>query len=324
MELIQVKDLKTYFPVRVGITDALKGKKLFVKAVDGVSFSIYKGEVFGLIGESGCGKTTIGRSVLRLIEPTGGKVLFNGINILKLGKEEMRKIRKKMQIIFQDPYSSLNPRMKIGESIAHPLIIHGMEKKEARKKALQMLKRVGLIPEKEFYERYPHQLSGGQRQRVAIARAMVLNPEFVVADEAVTMIDVSMRASILELLDNFRKEYDLSILFITHDIAVARLIADRAAVMYLGKIVELSETKELINNPLHPYSKALINAAPSIFRKKKLEVKLKGEVPNAVNPPEGCRLSTRCPFASNVCREKEPELVEVEKGHFVACHKVKN
>ncbi len=320
MELVQVRNLKTYFPVRIGIIDALKRKKLFVRAVDGVSFSIKRGEVFGLIGESGCGKTTLSRSVLRLIEPTEGEVIFNGINILKLNDEEMRKIRKSMQIIFQDPYSSLNPKMKIGEIIAHPLIIHGMDKKEAKEQVLQMLGKVGLTPEKEFYERYPHQLSGGQRQRVAIARAMVLNPEFVVADEAVSMIDVSMRASIIELLEEFRRMYNLSMLFVTHDIAIARLITNRTAVMYLGKIVELSETKTLIDNPLHPYSRALINAAPTISRKKDFKVKIKGEVPNAINPPEGCRLSNRCPFASEICKKEEPELVEVEKGHFVACH----
>ncbi len=321
-EMLEVRNLKTYFPVRVGILDSLRGKKYFVKAVDGISFSIDRGEIFGLIGESGCGKTTAGRSVLRLVEPTGGEVIFDGVDVLKLGKEELRRIRRRMQIIFQDPYASLSPRMKIGEAIAHPLIIHGIaDRREAREIALRMLKRVGLTPEEEYYDRYPNQLSGGQRQRVAIARAMALKPDFVVADEAVSMIDVSMRASILELLEEFRRDYRLSMLFITHDIAVARLIADRTAVMYLGKIVELGKTRRLIDNPIHPYTKALVNAAPSITRRERREkVKLRGEVPNAVNPPKGCRLSNRCPFATDICRAKEPELREVESGHFVACH----
>ncbi len=323
--MLEVRDLKTYFPVKMGLLDTLRGKKRFVRAVDGISFSIDRGEIFGLIGESGCGKTTAGRSVLRLVEPTGGKVIFDGTDILKLGKEELRKIRRRMQIVFQDPYASLSPRMKIGDAVAHPLIIHGIaDKEEAREVALRMLRRVGLTPEEEYYDRYPSQLSGGQRQRVAIARAMSLRPDFVVADEAVSMIDVSMRASILDLLEEFRREYRLSMLFITHDIAVARLIADRMAVMYLGKIVELGKTRELIDNPVHPYTKALVNAAPSIVREKRDEkrdgIRLTGEVPNAVNPPDGCRLSNRCPFARDVCRSKEPELKEVERGHFVACH----
>ena len=321
--LLKVENLKKYFPVRRSLIESLKKvPPKYVKAVDGISFEIARGEVLALIGESGCGKTTAGRTVLRLIEPTDGRIIFDGKDITKLSQEELRPFRRRMQIIFQDPYSSLSPRMKIGDAIAHPLLVHGLaEKEEAKEMALKMLKRVGLTPEEEFYERYPHHLSGGQRQRVVIARAMILKPEFVVADEAVSMIDVSMRASILELLESFREEYNLSQLFITHDIAVGKLIADRIAVMYLGKIVEIGPTEEVLKNPAHPYTRALIDAVPSIARRKKSrKFRVKGEVPNAVDVPSGCRFHPRCPFATEECRTKEPELVEVSHNHFVACH----
>ncbi|CAD5244753.1 ABC transporter ATP-binding protein [Thermococcus camini] len=321
--LLRVENLKKYFPIKRNILETLrKAPVRYVKAVDGISFEIARGEVLALIGESGCGKTTAGRTVLRLIEPTDGRIIFDGTDITKLSREEMRPFRRRMQIIFQDPYASLSPRMKIGDAIAHPLLVHGLaEKEEAREFALKMLKRVGLTPEDEFYDRYPHHLSGGQRQRVVIARAMILKPEFVVADEAVSMIDVSMRASILELLESFRKEYNLSQLFITHDIAVGKLIADRIAVMYLGKIVEIGPTDEVLKNPAHPYTMALIQAVPSIARRKKeKKLKITGEVPNAANPPRGCRFHPRCPFASETCIAHEPELVEISHNHFVACH----
>ncbi|ASA77930.1 ABC transporter ATP-binding protein [Thermococcus sp. 5-4] len=321
--LLRVENLKKYFPIRRNILEVLrKEPPRYVKAVDGISFEIDRGEVLALIGESGCGKTTAGRTVLRLIEPTDGKIIFDGTDITELSREEMRPFRRRMQIIFQDPYASLSPRMKIGDAIAHPLLVHGIaEKEEAKEIALRMLKRVGLTPEDEFYDRYPHHLSGGQRQRVVIARAMVLKPEFVVADEAVSMIDVSMRASILELLESFREEYNLSQLFITHDIAVGKLIADRIAVMYLGKIVEIGPTDEVLKNPAHPYTMALIQAVPSIARRKKeKKLKITGEVPNAANPPKGCRFHPRCPFSSEVCIAHEPELVEIGHNHFVACH----
>ncbi|ASJ05014.1 ABC transporter ATP-binding protein [Thermococcus barossii] len=321
--LLRVENLKKYFPVKRNILEVLrKEPPRYVKAVDGISFEIARGEVLALIGESGCGKTTAGRTVLRLIEPTDGRIIFDGTDITELSREEMRPFRRRMQIIFQDPYASLSPRMKIGDAIAHPLLVHGIaEKEEAREMALRMLKRVGLTPEEEFYDRYPHHLSGGQRQRVVIARAMILKPEFVVADEAVSMIDVSMRASILELLESFREEYNLSQLFITHDIAVGKLIADRIAVMYLGKIVEIGPTEEVLKNPAHPYTMALIQAVPSIARRKKeKKLKITGEVPNAANPPRGCRFHPRCPFSSEVCIAHEPELVEVSHNHFVACH----
>ncbi len=321
--LLKVENLKKYFPVRRSIMESLrKVPPRYVKAVDGISFEISRGEVLALIGESGCGKTTAGRTVLRLIEPTDGRIIFDGTDITGLTQEELRPFRRRMQIIFQDPYSSLSPRMKIGDAIAHPLLVHGLaDKEEAKEMALKMLRRVGLTPEEEFYDRYPHHLSGGQRQRVVIARAMILKPEFVVADEAVSMIDVSMRASILELLESFRREYNLSQLFITHDIAVGKLIADRIAVMYLGKIVEIGPTEEVLRNPAHPYTMALIQAVPSIVARRKGEkLRITGEVPNAANPPSGCRFHPRCPFADEKCSSEEPRLFEVGHNHFVACH----
>ncbi len=321
---LEVRNLKKYFPVKRSFLEIIKKEKeRAVRAVDGISFGVKKGETLSLIGESGCGKTTAGRTILRLIEPTGGKIIFNGKDITNIPQDELRPYRRKMQIIFQDPYASLSPRMKIGHAIMHPLLIHNIaDKEEAKEIVLKMLRRVGLTPEEEFFERYPHHLSGGQRQRVVIARAMILKPEFIIADEAVSMIDASMRASILELLESFKKEYKLTMLFITHDIAVAKLISDRIAVMYLGKIVEIGKTEDILKNPKHPYTLALIQAVPSAIKRKRREEKMniKGEVPNAVNPPSGCRFHPRCPFADDLCKEREPELIKVGEEHYVACH----
>lgn len=323
MQLLKVEGLKKYFPLKKGLFESFTFKgDGFVKAVDGVSFGIKKGETLSLIGESGCGKTTTGRAILRLIEPTSGRVIFNGTDITKLNGKKLREMRRRMQMIFQDPYASLSPRMKIGEAIIHPLLIHKLvRKREAKGLALKMLRRVGLTPESEFYGRYPHELSGGQRQRVAIARAMILKPDFLVADEAVSMIDVSLRASILDLLKSFRDEYNLTMLFITHDIAVGRLISDRIAVMYLGKIVEMGPTEEVLKNPAHPYTLALINAVPSIIKRERRRLNISGEVPNPINPPSGCRFHPRCPYRIDICSSKEPELVELEPDHYVACHR---
>ena len=323
MPLLEVVDLKKYFPVEGGVIDRLLGRvKGYVKAVDGVSFTVDRGETLALIGESGCGKTTTGKLVLRLLEPTSGKVIFDGVDITRLKGEDLRRLRRRMQMIFQDPFANLDPRMPVGDQIAEPLVEHGiMEWEEAREEAYKMLERVGLTPVEDFYDRLPLNLSGGQRQRVVIARAMALKPDFVVADEAVSMIDVSMRASIVKLLLRFKEEFNQAMIFITHDISVGRLVADRIAVMYLGKIVEIGGTEQVINNPAHPYTQALLAAVPTIEEKKlKMKLEIKGEVADPKNVPPGCRFHPRCPLATDICMKKEPEMIEVENGHFVACH----
>jgi len=323
MVLLSVSNLKKYFPLQKSfIEQIISRRKQYVKAVDGISFIIREGEVFSLVGESGCGKTTTGRLIVRLETPDSGKIVFDGKDITFAKEKELRPLRRKMQIIFQDPYASLNPRMTIGNAIAEPLIIHGIaDKKEAKEEALEMLKSVGLTPPELFYKAYPHQLSGGQRQRVVIARAMILKPKFIVADEPVSMIDVSLRASILKLLMKFKKDFNLTMLFITHDLAVARLISDIVAVMYLGKIVEIAPVNELVENPLHPYTKALLSSVPTIMPQMKREkIILKGDVPNPINPPPGCKLHPRCPLAFERCSREEPKLKYVGNNHYVACH----
>ncbi|RKX42180.1 MAG: oligopeptide ABC transporter ATP-binding protein [Thermotogae bacterium] len=322
--LLKVNDLRKHFPIRRSFTEVItRRKQRFVKAVDGISFEIKKGETLGLVGESGSGKTTTGRLVLRLIEPSSGNVVFEDTNIMALSKEEMRRFRKRMQVIFQDPMAALNPYMKIGEAIRHGLQIHhiGASKKEQKEMVMEMLRRVNLTPENDFYNRYPRELSGGQRQRAVIARALVLQPKFIVADEAVAMLDVSVRSQLLKLLTDLKQEMDLTYLFITHDLATTKYICHRIAVMYLGKIVEIGSFENIYNNPLHPYTKALIAAVPEPdpMRKKQKSIP-QGEVPDPVNPPSGCRFHPRCSVASKECSAIEPQLIETEKGHFVACH----
>ena len=326
-EIVKVKNLKKYFPVEKSFLEKLLTRtRSFVRAVDDVTFSVRKGEVFTLAGESGCGKTTTGKLILRLIPPTSGKVFFKSQEITNLKPEELRLLRRKMQIIFQDPYASFNPRMKIGDAVGHPLEIHGLASgEEKRKRVLAMLERVGLTPPEQFVELYPHQLSGGQRQRAAMARSLILDPEFIVADEPVSMIDVSLRTTIIDLMLDLKRELQLTYLFITHDLAVAKYISDRIAIMYLGKIVEMGEKEEIFSNPLHPYTQALLSAipVPNPERKRKT-IELKGEVPSAIKIPTGCRFHPRCPFAEKICKEKEPELIAATSGHLVSCHLMGN
>ncbi len=321
--IISTTNLTKYFPVQRGFLERVISRKLeYIRAVDGVDLEIREEETLALVGETGCGKTTTGRLLVRLLEPTGGDILFRGKRITHVKGEELRKLRRHLQIIFQDPYASLNPRMKIGDAIGHPLEIHDIAKgKEKRQMVLEMLEKVGLTPAERYYELYPHQLSGGERQRVAISRAMILKPDFIVADEPISMIDVSLRAKILELMADLKKEFHVTYLFITHDLATAKYVSDRIAVMYLGKIVELATTDELFSNPLHPYVKALISAIPRPGPKVKRErLLLKGEIPSPINPPSGCRLHPRCPFKMQICSKEEPKLLEKERGHYVACH----
>ena len=322
--LWNVEHLKKYFPVQRSFLEKLFTRKTeYVRAVDDVDFSIRSGEVFTLAGESGCGKTTTGMLLARLIEPTSGTMFFEGKDICSLRREELRHLRRKVQIIFQDPYASLNPRMKIGKTVGHPLEVHGLAKGlEKEKKVLEVLNEVGLTPPEKFVDLYPHQLSGGQRQRVAVARSIILRPEFVVADEPVSMIDVSIRTTIIDLMLDLRENLGLTYLFITHDLAIAKYISDRIAIMYLGKIVELSEKTELFTNPLHPYTKALLSAIPIPNPERKRQtVELKGEVPSAIRISSGCRFHPRCFAATAVCSQEEPKLAHFNgSDHFVACH----
>jgi peptide/nickel transport system ATP-binding protein len=321
-EILRVKNLKVYFPLKRTIEDIVARRQRFLKAVDNVSFNMPEGAIMALVGESGSGKTTIARTVVGLVEPTDGHVYFRGRDIFSLKREEFKVYRRKVQMIFQDPAVSLNPRMKIGDQVKYPLDVNKIGTKEERvEKTMKVLKDVGLSPPEDFYNRYPHQLSGGQKQRVAIARSLVLEPELLIADEPISNIDVSARAQILNLLQQLRDRLHLSILYITHDLSSAWAISDQVAVLYLGKIVEMAPTSEIFSNPLHPYTQALISAVPSLngFTPAR-KTKLRGEIPSPVNPPSGCRLHPRCPFAMPVCREKEPEIITLGRDHIVACH----
>ncbi|MFU8803134.1 MAG: ABC transporter ATP-binding protein [Bradymonadaceae bacterium] len=315
--LLEIRNLKKYFPVTKGLLSRTVGA---VKAVDDISFDVYPNETVGLVGESGCGKTTAGRSLLRLIEPTSGEIFYKGQDILKLGGKEMRTLRRNLQIIFQDPFSSLNPRMTIEGIIGEAIEFHGIAEGVARREMVEgLLERVGLQP--SYITRYPHEFSGGQRQRIGIARALALNPDFIVCDEAVSALDVSVQAQVINLLMDLQEEFNLSYLFIAHDLSVVRHISDRIAVMYLGQIAEFSPCEELFDNPLHPYTQALLSAIPTPNpRKKAHRVILKGDVPSPLNPPTGCRFHTRCPACYAPCDKIVPKTIEVEPGHFVRCH----
>jgi oligopeptide/dipeptide ABC transporter ATP-binding protein len=323
-KILEVTNLKKWFPVRIGFWETLVSrKKLFVRAVDGISFGIRKGEIFGLCGESGSGKTTTGRLVLKLVEPTSGEIFFEGKDISKVPEKQLKPLRRKMQLIFQDPYESLNPRMMINDIVAEPLRVQGMaNEEEMPEKVSKALEDVELVPPEEFLFRFPHELSGGQRQRVAVARSLILGPDFIVADEPVSMLDVSIRAEVLNLMINLVNKYQVSFLFITHDLALSRHICDRLAVLYLGKVMEKGDVERIVNEPLHPYTQALMRAVPVPDpTSRRTEVMVKGEIPSPINPPSGCRFHTRCPsYIGDICRTKEPPLIDLGKDHFVACH----
>ncbi|UBM48960.1 MULTISPECIES: ABC transporter ATP-binding protein [Bacillus] len=316
-ELLQVQNLKQYFPIKKGIL----GRSInYIKAVDDISFTIYEKETVSIVGESGCGKSTTGRAILRLDEATSGKIIFQDKDLLELNNSAMRKIRKDLQVIFQDPFASLNPRQTVGSILEEAMAIQNVcPKGERRAKVIELLGKVGLPP--DAVKRYPHEFSGGQRQRIGIARALAVNPKLIICDEAVSALDVSVQAQVLNLLKQLQQQYGLTYLFISHDLAVVRHISDRIIVMYLGTIVEIADKHSLFNNPQHPYTKALLSAIPTISAgTKKERIELKGDLPSPLNPPKGCRFHTRCPYAIEKCATQQPSFQSISEGHKVACH----
>jgi oligopeptide transport system ATP-binding protein len=317
--LLSVKDLKQHFPITRGLLRRVVGS---VKAVDGVTFDVYCGETLGLVGESGCGKTTLGRTILQLYPPTAGEVSLDGVNLVGLRGKNLRRMRRRMQMIFQDPYASLNPRMTVGGIVAAPLRIHGVARgKQAADQVAELLELVGLNP--SFINRYPHEFSGGQRQRIGIARALALRPDFIVCDEPIAALDVSIQAQVVNLLQELQERFSLTYLFIAHDLSMVRHISDRVAVMYLGKVVELTDCDTLYDAPLHPYTQALLSANPvpdPAFERQRAHILLEGDLPSPADPPPGCNFSTRCPQVMDICRQSEPEYQAVARGHWVACH----
>lgn len=318
-EVLTVKDLKMHFPVKIK-SKGFRTQKKYVKAVDGISFNIYKGETLGLVGESGCGKSTTGAMIVKLLNPTSGSIMFNGKDIFKVTKAESAALHKDVQIIFQDPYSSLDPRYTVGKAIIEPLVVHKIGTDKERKEiAIKLMAEVGL--REEYYDRYPHEFSGGQRQRIGVARALTLNPSLIICDEPVSALDVSIQAQILNLMQDLQKKYGLTYLFISHNLSVVKHICDRIAVMYLGKIVEISDKKDLFDHPMHPYTQALLNAVPipdpELVREQEL---LEGDVPSPIDPPAGCRFHTRCKYVKDICRKEEPQFKDMDKNHFTACH----
>jgi oligopeptide/dipeptide ABC transporter ATP-binding protein len=317
--LLRVENLKKWFPVGGGI---FTPPKHYVKAVDDVSFQVQMGETFGIVGESGCGKSTLGRTILHLLEPTDGKIFFQDRDVARVKHKDLQKLRRDLQIIFQDPYASLNPRMNVGKIVQEPLLVHGIgSPKEREEKVEYMLETVGL--NKESIKKYPHEFSGGQRQRIGIARALVLNPKLIVCDEPVSALDVSIQSQILNLLNDLQGKFKLTYIFISHDLSVVNYISDRIAVMYLGKIVELAQKNDLFDTPLHPYTKALLSAIPHAeIDKERKRIVLQGDVPSPIDPPSGCHFRTRCEYADDKCAMNAPELQEIASGHFVACNKI--